>query len=101
MNCEIIKPESGFEVLNDERHKDLFEKIKKAYELNKKDPTNWKLINDYDFLVDQAVDDTEGKYLASLIDPMTCDFFTEKGINIEGLSYNQLCEFQGGIAFGE
>lgn len=101
MNCKIIKTESEFEVLNDNRHKNLFEKISKAYELSKKEPSNWVFINDYDFLVDEAVDATEGKYLASLTDPMTCDFFTKKGINIEGISYNQLCEFQGGIAFGE
>ena len=34
-------------------------------------------------------------------DPQTCDLFELAGINVRGMTYNEMCELEGSMAFGD
>ena len=59
------------------------------------------LYNEYDDLVDMTVKITKGLAPAFYTDPQTCDLFELSGIDCRGMTYNEMCELEGSIAFGD
>ena len=59
------------------------------------------LYNDYDDLVDMTVKITKGFAPAFYTDPQTCDLFEIAGIDVRGMTYNEMCELEGSMAFGD
>jgi hypothetical protein len=58
------------------------------------------LYEEYDDLVDITVKATGGYAPAWYTDPQTCDLFEIAGIDVKGMTYNEMCELEGSIAFG-
>jgi len=67
---------------------ELSDKIETAYE-------------HYDDLVDMTVKITKGFAPAFYTDPQTCDLFELGGIDCRGMTYNEMCELEGSMAFGD
>jgi len=59
------------------------------------------LYNEYDDLVDITVKATGGNAPAWFTDPQTCDLFEMGGIDCKGMTYNDMCELEGSMAFGD
>ena len=59
------------------------------------------LYNEYDDLVDMTVKITKGLAPAFYTDPQTCDLFELSGIDCRGMTYNEMCELEGSMAFGD
>lgn len=59
------------------------------------------LYTEYDDLVDMTVKITKGFAPAYYTDPQTCDLFELAGINVRGMTYNEMCELEGSMAFGD
>ena len=59
------------------------------------------LYNEYDDLVDITVKATGGNAPAWFTDPQTCDLFELSGIDCRGMTYNEMCELEGSMAFGD
>jgi len=59
------------------------------------------LYTEYDDLVDMTVKITKGFAPAYYTDPQTCDLFEIAGINVRGMTYNEMCELEGSMAFGD
>jgi hypothetical protein len=59
------------------------------------------LYTEYDDLVDMTVKITKGFAPAFYTDPQTCDLFELSGIDCRGMTYNEMCELEGSIAFGD
>ena len=59
------------------------------------------LYNVYDDLVDITVKATGGNAPAWFTDPQTCDLFEMGGIDCKGMTYNEMCELEGSMAFGD
>ena len=57
--------------------------------------------DDYDELVDNLVESTDGTLTAFETDPLTAQHLTNRGINLVGKSYNDMCEIEGNLAFGQ
>ena len=58
-------------------------------------------VQQYDDLVDEIVELTEGKANAFYTDPVLCDDFTAvTGKPCNSLTYNELCEAYGSLTFG-
>lgn len=57
--------------------------------------------DDYDELVDSLVESTDGTLTAFETDPLTAQQLTSRGINLVGKSYNEMCEIEGNLAFGQ
>jgi hypothetical protein len=102
---------------DDKAAKKLFEDIQLAYdalimskvdtmrpgavvtqELSDKQET---LYTEYDDLVDITVKATGGYAPAWFTDPQTCDLFELGGIDCKGMTYNEMCELEGSMAFGD
>ena len=77
---------------------DLFTSINNAYTAMIAQPNSLNLFEAYDSLVDNAVEKTDGKAPAELTDPMT--YNTLKCDKTGVMSYNQMAEIQGQMAFG-
>lgn len=59
-------------------------------------------VQQYDDLVDQIVELTNGEANAFYTDPVLCDDFTAvTGKPCNALTYNELCEAYGALTFGE
>ena len=59
-------------------------------------------LEEYDVLVDELIDHTEGKYSAFHTDPMgALDYKALTGKSFDGMTYNELAEALGSYAFGE
>ena len=102
---------------DDKAAKKLFEDIQLAYdalimskvdtmrpgvvvtqELSDKHET---LYEEYDDLVDMTVKITKGLAPAFYTDPQTVDLFELGGIDCRGMTYNEMCELEGSMAFGD
>ena len=59
------------------------------------------LYTEYDDLVDMTVKITGGYAPAFYTDPQTCDLFEMGGIDCKGMTYNEMCELEGSMAFGD
>ena len=60
------------------------------------------LLMEYDILVDQLIELTEGKDSAFATDPMgALDYKALTGESSHGMSYNEMAEELGAFAFGE
>ena len=59
------------------------------------------LYTEYDDLVDMTVKITKGFAPAYYTDPQTCDLFEIAGIDVRGMTYNEMCELEGSMAFGD
>ena len=59
------------------------------------------LYTEYDDLVDMTVKITKGFAPAFYTDPQTCDLFELAGIDCRGMTYNDMCELEGSMAFGD
>ena len=59
------------------------------------------LYTEYDDLVDMTVKITKGFAPAYYTDPQTCDLFELAGIDVRGMTYNEMCELEGSMAFGD
>ena len=59
------------------------------------------LYTEYDDLVDMTVKITKGFAPAFYTDPQTCDLFELSGIDCRGMTYNEMCELEGSMAFGD
>jgi len=58
-------------------------------------------VEKYDELVDKMVELTNGKANSVYTDPVLCDDYTAlTGDTCNHLTYNELCENYGGLAFG-
>jgi len=77
---------------------DLFKNINIAYNAMIAAPQSVNLFEVYDDLVDAAVEKTAGKAPAELTDPMTYNSLT--CLDLDVMSYNQMAEIQGQMAFG-
>ena len=96
---------------DDKEAKKLFSKIQALYDaciLAKmdavRDPSKegkvQALYDEYDDLVDVVVAGTHGQAPAFWSDPMTFDTLEMAGHPMRGLTYNEMAELQGQLAFG-
>ena len=123
---QVVKDAPSTEILesgkpkfskDDKAAKKLFQEIQLAYdalimskvdisrpgvvvtqELSDKHET---LYEEYDDLVDMIVKITKGFGPAWYTDPQTCDLFELSGIDCGGMTYNEMCELEGSMAFGD
>jgi len=123
---QVVKDAPSTEVLesgkpkfskDDKAAKKLFEDIQLAYDalimskvdtmrpgvVMSKEHTDKQdaLYNEYDDLVDITVKATGGNAPAWFTDPQTCDLFEMGGIDCKGMTYNDMCELEGSMAFGD
>ena len=85
---------------------ELVRKVEATYKLTRvkrsSEKETFEIFEAYDRAVDNLVELTEGKYNAYLTDPMGClDYKSLTGKGFFSLTYNELCEKLGSIAFGE
>ena len=123
---QVVKDAPSTEVLesgkpkfskDDKAAKKLFEDIQLAYDalimskvdtmrpgvVMSKEHTDKQdaLYTEYDDLVDITVKATGGNAPAWFTDPQTCDLFEMGGIDDKGMTYNDMCELEGSMAFGD
>ncbi len=85
---------------------ELVDKVEDAYKLTRvkrsSEKETFEIFEAYDRAVDNLVELTEGKYNAYLTDPMGClDYKSLTGKGFFSMTYNELCEALGSLAFGE
>lgn len=123
---QVVKDAPSTEILesgkpkfskDDKAAKKLFEDIQLAYDalimskvdtlrpgvvLSKEHTDKQEILyEEYDDLVDTIVKITKGFAPAFYTDPQTCDLFEMAGIDVRGMTYNEMCELEGSIAFGD
>tara|TARA_R110000764_G_C10805403_1_gene359560 strand:+ start:26 stop:295 length:270 start_codon:yes stop_codon:yes gene_type:complete len=77
---------------------DLFTSIRIAYNDMLDNPQQLSMFEVYDDLVDKLVEQTNGECPAELTCPMT--FHAVKCKDLDKMTYNQMAEIQGQMAFG-
>lgn len=88
-------------------NKELIAKIEAAFEAATTlcgctEQEVWDRLDEYDELVDELVALTDGKYSAYYTDPMgALDYKALTGRSFSGMTYNELAEELGALAFGE
>ena len=90
--------------------KELVKKVEEAYQATLDvdylkrlgELKTFEVFEAYDRAVDNLVELTEGKYNAFKTDPMgSLDYKALTGKSFAGMTYNELCEALGSLAFGE
>lgn len=87
------------------KHSTLIKAVDKAYkDYNASSGAETKvrgeLYDAYDTAVDTLVEATNGELTAHQTDPLNANNLS-RGFDLKGKTYNEMCEIEGNIAFGQ